>query len=202
MNMKYLKVIILFLLCSPQVNSMDHSVAREWNELLIASIRKDYARPTVHARNLFHASVVMYDSWAVYDEVAQAYFLGRNVAGYRCDFDGINVKSSIEEARRETLSYAVYRLLSHRFKNSPGSDKVLPKFDSLMQHLGYDITFTSEDYSTGNPAALGNYLGSEMIAFGLQDGANEQADYKSKFYKPSNPNFASTAFGYTRIYRP
>ena len=30
------------------------SVARQWNDLLLHAIRNDFARPTVHARNLFH----------------------------------------------------------------------------------------------------------------------------------------------------
>ena len=36
------------------------SVARLWNEVLLYSIRNDLARPTVHARNLFHVSTAMY----------------------------------------------------------------------------------------------------------------------------------------------
>ena len=44
-----------------------HSVARAWNEALLNAIRNDYARPTVHARNLFHASIAMYDAWAAFD---------------------------------------------------------------------------------------------------------------------------------------
>ena len=41
------------------------SVARLWNEVLLYSIRNDLARPTVHARNLFHVSAAMYDAWAI-----------------------------------------------------------------------------------------------------------------------------------------
>lgn len=33
---------------------IEHSVAREWNELLLDSIRRDFARPTVHALSLIH----------------------------------------------------------------------------------------------------------------------------------------------------
>ena len=42
-----------------------YSVARLWNEVLLYSIRNDLARPTVHARNLFHVSAAMYDAWAI-----------------------------------------------------------------------------------------------------------------------------------------
>jgi len=43
------------------------SVARKWQELLLDSIRRDFGRPTIHARNLFHLSVAMWDAWATYD---------------------------------------------------------------------------------------------------------------------------------------
>ena len=39
--------------------SATHSVARQWNEVLLECIRNDKARPTVHARNLFHTSAAM-----------------------------------------------------------------------------------------------------------------------------------------------
>lgn len=59
-----------------------HSIARVWNEVLLEAIRADYARPTVHARNLFHVSVVMYDAWAAYDDVAKPYLLGNTIDGF------------------------------------------------------------------------------------------------------------------------
>ena len=46
------------------------SVARQWNEELLEAIRRDFARPTVHARNLFHVSAAMWDAWAAYDPQA------------------------------------------------------------------------------------------------------------------------------------
>ena len=47
-----------------------HSIARVWNEEILAAIRVDLPHPPVHARNLFHLSVAMYDAWAAYDHVA------------------------------------------------------------------------------------------------------------------------------------
>ena len=56
-----LKILpLLLLLISPFWSNAQHSVAREWNEELLHAIRNDFARPTVHARNLFHTSVAMY----------------------------------------------------------------------------------------------------------------------------------------------
>ena len=50
-----LPVLALILVSAPAVSQQ--SVARQWNELLLQSIRGDFARPTVHARNLYHVSV-------------------------------------------------------------------------------------------------------------------------------------------------
>ena len=57
--------------------SAQQSVARQWDDTLLESIRKDTPRPPVHARNLFHTSVAMYDAWAAFDADAQGYFFGR-----------------------------------------------------------------------------------------------------------------------------
>jgi len=188
--MKIKKGFFIFIFCLnviPNTLLANESVARKWNEVLLQSIRKDYARPTVHARNLFHTSVVMYDAWAAYDTIATTYFLGKTVGGYTCPFNGVSMPSDIEAAREEAMSYAAYRLLSHRFKNSPNASKTLRMIDSLMADLGYDKDIITLDYTYG-PAGLGNYLARFMINFGLQDGSNEQNAYENQFYKPVNPN--------------
>lgn len=176
---------ILLLLTTSSANAQ-HSVAHQWNEALLEAIRSDFARPTVHARNLFHSSVAMYDAWAVYDEEAETYFLGKTIDGFECDFTPPAMPSDIAVARDEAISYAVYRLLQHRFQNSPGAFLTLNNLNVLFADLGYDASFTSTDYSTGSPAALGNYLGEQLITFGLQDGSNEQFDYANQFYEPAN----------------
>ena len=163
------------------------SVARQWNEVLLDAIRVDYARPTVHARNLYHSSVVMYDAWALFDEAAQTVFLGQIYGGYDCKFDGILQPDNVDAARQEIMSYALFRLLTHRFAASPGSFATLRNIEELFLSFGYDPMLTTVDYSTGSYAALGNYLGYEMIAFGSQDGANEDFEYGNQLYSPTNP---------------
>ena len=69
----------------------------------------------------------------------------------------------------------------------PGAEQSLAHFDSLMSVLGYEPDFVSQDYATGPPAALGNYLGQKLIDYGLQDGANESNAYANRFYEPVNP---------------
>ena len=170
-----------------ETDATNHSVARKWNELLLKSIRKDFARPTVHARNLYHTSIAMFDAWAVYSDEAQPFFLGNTLGDYTVPFEGIMIPDdNIESARKEALSYACFRLLSHRFKNAPGSIELRYNYEDLMIELGYNPFFSSTDYSNGSPAALGNYIAEELISFGLQDGSNEVNDYASENYQPIN----------------
>ncbi len=140
-----------------------HSVARDWNEEVLNGIRNDFARPTVHARNLFHSSILLYDAWAIFDDEAETVFLGKEFGGFLCDFNGISTPEDIDETRQEIMSYAIYRLMLHRFSNSPDVTDILSSINSLMSSYGYDTTITSTDYSTDSYAALGNYMASKMI---------------------------------------
>ncbi len=183
MNWKFPSTMsIIFIFSIPLTAQAQHSVARQWNEVMLEAIRNDFARPTVHARNLFHTSIAMYDAWAAYDNKAITYFLSQ-----KDNFNGVNAPPNMQAAREEAISYAAYRLLAYRFQNSPGAIESLARFDSLLIALGYDATFTSTDYASGSPAALGNYLAQCLIVFGQEDGANEQNDYANLYYKPVNP---------------
>ncbi|WP_446050482.1 T9SS type A sorting domain-containing protein [Zobellia laminariae] len=181
---KLLLLLLFFAVCTANAQQ---SVARQWNEVLLDAIRSDYARPTVHARNLYHSSVVMYDAWALFDDSAQTVFLGQTYGNYDCNFNGILQPENLDTARHEIMSYALYRLLIHRFSTSPGATETLNNVQDLFLSFGYDPLFISTDYSTGSYAALGNYLGNEMIAFGNQDGSNEDLEYGNQLYRPSNP---------------
>lgn len=168
------------------VAAQDISVARQWNEAQLLAIRNDFARPPVHARNLWHVSIAMYDAWAAYDDVSETYLLGNSVGNFTSSFDGIPEPDDLAAARDEAVSFAAYRVLKHRFQFSPGNTLISNHLDSLMNELGYDLGFTDTDYATGNPAALGNYIAGEVIAFGLNDGSNELAEYTNQFYLPVN----------------
>ena len=182
--------------------SQDQSVARQWNELLLESIRTDFARPPVHARNLFHVSVAMYDAWAAYDSMARPYLLGNKVGNFTCAFDGIPKPDDVEAARKEAISYAAYRLLTWRFLNSPGFEAGQNRFDSLMNLLGYNKFNNSKDYKSGSPAALGNYIADCLIRFGLQDGSNEANIYANQYYMPFNPPMITKEPGNPRMLDP
>ena len=170
------------------VANTGHSMARQWNDLLLESIRGDFARPTMHARNLWHSSMIMWDAWAVMDPTACPAFLGQDLGGYVADFDAFTPATTIEAARDEAIAFGMYRLLRHRFANAPQASNLFLGYDAHMATLGYDADFTSTDYSTGDGRALGNHLAAEIIAFGLQDQSNEQNDFANLVYEPSNPS--------------
>jgi hypothetical protein len=188
MKSKLLLGCIAFILFSiHSVKSQNTSIANHWNEQLIKSIRKDFARPPVHARNLFHLSIAMYDAWAAYDPSKATYLLGKTQGGFTANFTGLPIPADIEAARKKAISYAAYRLIKHRFANAPGVVVIYNNINYQMDSLGYDINYTSIDYVNGGPAALGNYIANRIIAFGYQDGSNEINNYAYQYYQPVNP---------------
>jgi hypothetical protein len=153
---------------------INHTVARKWSDLLLDSIRRDIARPTIHARNLYHTSAAMWDAWAAFEDNTDQVLHSESMSA-----------DDVEAARKEAISYAMYRLLRHRFAFSPAAVEMFPEYDLLMQELGYDTSIT--DTAGDTPAALGNRIAQSVINFGLSDGSNEQLDYANLIYEPVNP---------------
>ena len=175
-------------------NAQDVTVATHWNEEVLEGIRNDFARPTVHARNLLHSSIIMYDAWAAYDNTSsETYFLGKTIHDYICEFDESNFSipetpEEVKVAQETALSYAVYRFMKHRYGNSPQADATMSNINARMMEMELDTLIESTDYINDGPAALGNYLAEQIIAYGMQDGANEIADYANLCYESVNPN--------------
>ncbi|MEY8847404.1 FG-GAP-like repeat-containing protein [Psychroserpens sp. XS_ASV72] len=169
------------------------SIAKLWNEALLEAIRNDFARPTVHARNLFHSSIAMYDAWAIYDDEAKPYLIGNSVHGFESDLENFIPAESIEDSRKKAISYAMYRLLTYRFQNSPNAEESQRLFDLIMSQLGYDIEAnTSTLYQFGNAASLGNYIAQTLIAYGNADGSRELEQFSNAYYEPVNTPLAPT----------
>lgn len=194
-------LIFIFNFTATRIQAQ-HSVARKWNDVLLQAIREDFARPTVHSRNLFHISTAMYDAWAAYDDVASTYFLGNRIGEYSFFFAGVSRPTDVNSAQEEAISFAAYRILKHRFSKSPNTAITLGRFDSLFVALGYDSTVVSIDYKTGLPAALGNFIAAKIIEFGFQDGANEQNEYANHYYTTVNPPIAPAIPGNPDITDP
>jgi len=90
----------------------------------------------------------------------------------------------------------------HRFSNSPGIEEIYLSINNLMDELGYDKNMQSVDYHSGNAAALGNYMANQIIAFGMQDGSNEENEYANLFYEPLNENLNTDYGGNPNLTEP
>ncbi|MEZ4883924.1 MAG: T9SS type A sorting domain-containing protein [Chitinophagales bacterium] len=191
-------LLFLFVISTLSALHAQNSIARQWNEKVLEAIRVDFARPTVHARNLFHTSAAMYDAWAVYDSIANTYFLGKTVHGYTTPFSSVPPQEDVKAAQEEAMSFAVYRIMRHRFKNSPGAELIFTDIDLFMEEMGYDITNTIEDYACG-AAEMGNYIARHIIQYGFQDGSNEQGQYANLHYEPVNPSLLLELSGNVNI---
>lgn len=157
--------------CRPAASP--YSVARQWDEAALDAVRRDLPAPTVHARNLFHLSVAMWDAWAAYDEAAR---------GYVVDED--RTARDATAARDEAISYAAYRVLEARYLTAAGASDSIPQFDALMASLCYPTDVTSTDGDS--PADLGNLIAAEVLAAGAQDGSREADGYTDPAYQPVN----------------
>ncbi len=82
--------------CPQVANQSAPSVARRWDDALLDAIRRALPNPPVHARNLFHTSVAMWDAWAAYDPTASGYLFKEKLHVDRCD---------VAAARNEAISY-------------------------------------------------------------------------------------------------
>ena len=178
------------------------SVARLWNEVLLFSIRNDLARPTVHARNLFHVSAAMYDAWSIVNDKGSTYLIGNSLNGFTSEFDGFSNEDTDYIDDINSISYAAYRLILHRFNNSPGNDRIIGKANSLMNILGLDTNFLESDGYESSSSDLGNYIAEQYIQYGLLDGSNEQSDYINQYYEPVNEPLAPIFSGNPTITDP
>src|SRR5438094_10209429 len=129
--------------CPPSTYQATFSVARRWDDALLDAIRRSLPNPPVHARNLFHVSVAMWDAWAAYDTTASGYLFKEKIHA-----------ADVPAARNEAISYAAYRVLTARFIKAVGADKSLSEFDDLMDALCLPIALTGTEGDSS--AAVGN----------------------------------------------
>jgi len=160
--------------CAPPAAHPEWSVARRWDEALLDAIRRALPNPPLHARNLFHTSVAMWDAWAAYEPTASGYLVKEK-----------DTAPDVAAARNEAISYAAYRVLTARFIKSVGADVSLSEFDNVMDSLCYPLNVTT---TTGtDPAAVGNRIAKAVLDYGMNDGSNQAGGYADPSYKPVNP---------------
>ncbi len=151
------------------------SVARLWDEALLDAIRRDFPAPTVHARNLYHTSAAMWDAWAAYDPTADGVFVSEKLTA-----------DDVAAARDRAISYAAYRVLTHRYQDAVGGAESLHEFDQLMADLCYPTKRTRKKGDSAT--ALGNRIAARIIEAGLTDGSRERRGYSypKRGYQPRN----------------
>jgi hypothetical protein len=159
--------------CTPS-DHPEWSVARRWDEALLDAIRRALPNPPVHARNLFHLSVAMWDAWATYDPTARGYMSTAKVES-----------SNPLQARSEAISYAAWNVLRARFANANGAEDSLAEFDQVLQSLCYPINVATRASPT-DPAVVGKVVASAVLASGRSDGSNEADGYMDPSYQPVN----------------
>jgi hypothetical protein len=172
--------------CPPIADHPTWSVARRWDEALLDAIRRSLPNPPVHARNLFHVSVAMWDAWATYDTTASGDLFKEKMSA-----------ADVPAARNEAISYAAYRVLSARFIKAVGADRSLSQFDDLMDGLCLPIANTGTD--GGSAAAVGNRIAKTVLDYGKADGSNEANGYADPSYAPVNPPLVVAKAGITLV---
>ena len=175
---------ILLSISTTALGQDKKSIARVWNEQLLWAIRLDSARPTVHARNLYHFAVTMWDIWAAFDEGAKGVI-----------YNGKASSADIAGARKEAMSYAAHRFLLWRFKHSPNFIQTESSANRKMTELGYHVDLDGSAANLSASAKLGILVADTVINYGLSDGANEKNGYRNEHYQPVNKSLDPTQPG-------
>lgn len=179
----YIAIFILVIYKS----EAQQSIARLWSDATLTAIRNDFARPPVHARNLYHIAVAMNEAYAIYDTVQQSIFINKNQNIVSCNFSNFVRPRNIDSARMEAISFAVYRIIEARFTRAPKYSTTMSEVRALMLSLKYDYLNSDTDYQNGSPAAMGNAIAKCILDYGIQDGSNELNNYAIQNYKSVNP---------------
>jgi hypothetical protein len=186
-------VVLLFvaLNCSAAivwyVPNPNYSIARNWNERILEGIRMDTPHPPVHARNLFTFSVCMYDAWAAYDT---------NAVGFV--YHAKHTAADVAAARREAISYAMYRMMLERHAYSRTATNQSYANPNFMAALGYDTNNVSRDTST--PAGVGNSIYDAVSAWFINDGSRQTNGTPYPIANPPTPVYPDYPVGHPRRY--
>lgn len=160
----------------------ERSVATVWNEALLDAIRRDFPAPTVHARNLFHVSAAMWDSWAAFDPNASGVFVTEDLSA-----------DDVENARNVAISFAAHRVLSERYADADGGEESLAQFDETLESLCPGWTEPADD----SPGGAGLRFAEGILALTIDDGALESEAYFDETYSPFNEPLIVSELGTT-----
>jgi hypothetical protein len=176
---------VFVILLSFAVPSRSKSMAIIWSEEILASIRISIPHPPLHARNLFHLSVCMYDAFTAYSPNGTGYVVQTKFA-----------HQTPEAAQNISIAYAAFTFLKTRYSGTTPSgsastfipasaaSSIAANLKSLMQQLGYASNYTVEDATGSNPAGFGVYVANQVLNRFLSDGSLEVIGYVDTTYTP------------------
>ena len=158
--------------CTRQ-NPNNWSVARIWDEQVLALIRQVVPAPGVHARNLFHVSAAMWDAWAAYDQAADGYYVTEK-----------RQAADVNAARETAISYAAYRILHWRYATVADLPTASAELDATMARLCLKPEYA--DAQAADAGAFGNHIAQVILDATRNDGALEDERYIDASYRPGN----------------
>lgn len=164
----------------------EESAPRVWNDLTLAAIRREVPEPTIHARNLYHLSAVMWDSWAAYDPDAEGLYVTTKVDTSQMS------ETDMNEARLETIMMAAFIFLGERYRTDFHTltiehiDKVFFEVCNAWRH----------DQTGPNDASmLGEHIAETLLTVTRDDGSMVDDGAATAAYVPRNPPLDMTLLG-------
>jgi hypothetical protein len=137
------------------------NVAIQWSNVALQGVRDSKLGAPMVARALAIVHTCMYDTWAVYDEMA----VGTQLSGALRRPGPERTLANKEQA----ISYAAYRALVDVLPVDTNSVYI-----PLMRHLGYDPHDNSTDIET--PTGIGNVACAAVLEFRHHDKSNQLGD--------------------------
>jgi Domain of unknown function (DUF6851)/VCPO second helical-bundle domain len=162
-----LSVVLAGPLAQPSVakvaeplSEKSENVVLEWNNAVLDAVRAGTLGPPMVARALGIVHTCMYDAWAAYDPRALGTRYGDELRRPAPERSLVN--------KKEAVSYAAYLATVDLFPASK------PRFDALMNTLGYDLPAQSGTSTT--PANVGITACRAVLDFRHSDGSNQLGD--------------------------
>jgi hypothetical protein len=159
LHLTFVAVALLAMTGAASLASAQTTVVK-WNEVLLQCLRTAKLGPPMVARAIGITHTCGFDSWAMYDDVAQSTRIG---GALRRPPD-----ERTQANKERAYSYGVYRALLDLF---PGQTDFIR---SQMAAIGYDPDDNSTD--PASPAGVGNVCAAAVTTFRHGDGANQLGD--------------------------
>lgn len=156
------------------------SMARLWNDAALDAIRLDFPAPTVHARNLYHLAASTWDTWRAFEPPS---------SGSSAIFvDERREAADVAAARNDAISFASYRMLTHRYRLSLARAETRASLDGVLQSAcGVPDAEEFIDAEPDSAAAFGWRVADRVIDATFDDGSLERRGYEDVAYEPVNP---------------